>query len=438
MAAAAAQAALLEQQQNAAAIRAGQTTSSSSSSSTIITDNKTQITKASDIMNSINTIINPGSKSTTVKNSLELSNDPNLFRTPLFTSGQVWNSTKAVEGGKIAENLMIKLPNYMVDPFNSPNGRNTLVVSGEYFKIPGYGRVYAAINIGDVKSSTSTTSDSTILNRDVITQVSFRIDPNKAAASTYSSTDDAISMRYRYHQSYKTAGRWDSTYAGTKNLNASNWPFTENKPFYIRIILDARGVFSYVDGKAFLYTPYPPGWKPESDHSLIVQIPIAGDSGEKATWKIHGLWWGICRVDENGENIYREYMKNHSTTSTVQTVIENEIYITGLPVGAGDAAVKTALMDAFRNYGAIDVKKETVGSAVVIVPDPSKVEEAINATDRRITILGSVVNVKKAIRSLDKSGVSNPTTTSNIGSSTLPNFPGPPMTNRSTPGYSSL
>lgn len=336
----------------------------------------------------------------------------------------------------------------MIDPYVSPDGRNTLVVAGEYFKIPGYNRVYGAINIGDVinasssssSSSTITNNDSSILKRDVLAQVSFRIDPNpNKSSSSLGNNDDDLNMRYRYQQTYKVAGRWESTLASIKLFNPVNWPFTENKIFYIRIIMDPRGVFSYVDGKAFSYTPYPPGWKPSDPHSLVVQIPIAGDAGEKSTWKINGLWWGRCRTDEGADNIYKEYTKTNAT-STVQTVIENEIYITGLPVGAGDAAIRDALMEAFRIYGATEIKKETVGSAVVVVRDPSKVSEAINATDRRINILGSVVNVKKAIRSLDKSFVSNSSSIgtggSTVGSAGLRGSIGPPLTNRSTPGYS--
>jgi hypothetical protein len=70
-------------------------------------------------------------------------------------------------------------------------------------------------------------------------------------------------------QAFKQGGRWDQACAASKVFSSpTQWPFRENKPFWLRVTLDARGAFSYVDGRAYAFTPHPPSWDPARAHSL--------------------------------------------------------------------------------------------------------------------------------------------------------------------------
>lgn len=188
-----------------------------------------------------------------------------LFKLQLLPPGQPWNSLQAAKGAAIAEQLLFKLPNFSPDP---ARGCNALVIKGEALAIPGYDRVYAAVNVGQV---TEGTDPAGALNKDVIAHVSFRVDPVKSGAG---------GVRNRYVQAYKSGGRWDDKRSANKVLVGEQWgPFQTSKVFWLRLVFDARGCFSYVNGKAFSYTPYPPSWQPLDKAPLVAQVPIAGDAG---------------------------------------------------------------------------------------------------------------------------------------------------------------
>jgi hypothetical protein len=313
-----------------------------------------------------------------------------------MASGQVWDSLKAVEAGKVAEALVVRLPNFHPDPSSVPPHIqqqqphcNTLVVRGEYSHIADYDRVYAAVNIGDVAAAGGGGADpSSDLNRQIAAHVSIRIDPSGKSGGP---------PRYRYMQACKSSGRWDATRTSAKVFTPSNWPFQEGKPFWLRIILDQRGFFSYVNGKAFSFTTYPPGWRAEDPHNLVTQIPIAGDAGEKATWKVQGMWWGACRVDEAGEKIFREVVATLKETM-VSAPSPNEVYVTGLPLAASEASIQSTLMEVFRAYDPVGVTSEGTGSATVTLRGATRTAEAIAATNRRAVVLGSVVNVQQGMK----------------------------------------
>ncbi len=346
-----------------------------------------------------------------------------LFRVPLLPQGQVWDSTKAVESGRVAEPIVVRLPTFGVDSSSAPaapGSCNTLVVRGEYFRIPGYDRVFGGISIGD--AAVGAGDPASTFAHDVVVHVAFRIDPGKApggttggaagqggggagaggaaaGAAASSSASGGTVVRYRYLQASKISRRWDTTRAANKVFTPSSWPFQEGKPFWLRVVLDRRGVFSYVNGKAFSFTPFPPDWKPLDPHSLIAQVPIAGDAGEKATWRVHGMWWGTSRPDEAGEALYRtalEAMKN----TQVSVVSAEEVYVTGLPSGGGasEAALREALLEAYRAYDVVAVRVEGAGAATVTLRGSARTAEAIAATNRRALVLGSLINAAQATR----------------------------------------
>jgi hypothetical protein len=187
----------------------------------------------------------------------------------------------------------------------------------------------------------------------------------------------------------------------------TQWPFRENKAFYLRITIDARGCFCYVDGRAYAFTPHPPSWDPARAHSLVVQVPIAGDAGEKVTWRVLGLWWGACAVDAAGEALLRAAAAALANQK-VQTAAPGECFVTGLRDGTREADLR----EAFRSFDVAAVRMGVGeagagasagataggGAATIVLRDAARVAECVAATNRRLAVLGAIISVAQGFR----------------------------------------
>jgi hypothetical protein len=348
-------------------------------------------TKMSHMMQSLNQLTGGGApqQSTSTRAYPEISGDPALFRFPLIPAESPWDAAKAVEGGR-ADPFVARLPNFSL---GTPGSCNTLVIRGEYYNLPGYDRVFAAVNIGEDASSSTASSvagQSNLLRNDVLAHCSIRIDPEGGGGG-------GGGLRYKFIQSYKQNGRWDTTCAFNKVVKAQTlWPLKEKKPFYLRITIEPRGVFTYLDGNALGFVPHHPNWSVSRNNNLVVQLPVSGDAGEKVTWTILGMWWGSCSIDSSGEKVFRNLAQNLSQQK-VQVAVPGELFVTGLK----DTAREMDLRDAFRAWEPTEVRMGgVVGGATVVLKDASRVPECISTTNKRLSVLGSVVSVTQALKSV--------------------------------------
>jgi hypothetical protein len=318
----------------------------------------------------------------------ESSGDPALFRTALMGQGQSWDSVLATKDGR-ADAFLARLPLFSYE--GGAKGNNTLVLRGEYFEIKGSDRIWAAVNVGipPLQGPNGGAVDPAVaLRSDVLVQCGFRVDPAKAAGT------GGGAAKYKWVQAARMGGKWDSQNTKIKNLNPPNWPFTPGKPFFIRVILDPRGAFSYVDGKFFGYTRYPSSQVPKEGDNLVVQLPIAGDAGEKPTWKVTGMWWGVARVEPS---VLAEVAASLSTGPQIRTeYVPDEIRITGLR----PETEVSDLLEAFRRYNPVDVRMEGSGAATIKVSDPAIVGALVADTDRKISVLGALLNVARSQRTV--------------------------------------
>ena len=322
--------------------------------------------------------------SLTRANYPELAGDPALFRLPLIPSGNVWDSMRAASaaasGGTVRVDPMIaRLPKFGVD---AASGFNTLTIRGEYFMLPDE-RAYAAVSIGAVPAGTDPT---VALEREVIAHVCLRVDPGTRGGP----------LLQRYLQSVKSTGRWNKELSILTRHTAKSWPVEESRPFFLRITIDPRGVFSYIDGRAQAFTRHSGGqWAPTADQELHMMLPVAGDAGEKVSWRVLGAWWGWCAVDDAGNALAEAYAaRTAAQPVTRREVIENELYVTGLREGTTADDVR----EAFISLAPRQVRMEGASSASVLLQDGSNIAAAVAATDRRIAVLGATVNVVQAQR----------------------------------------
>lgn len=320
---------------------------------------------------------------TTRANYPELSGDPALFRCPLLASGAVWDSMRAVGGAGGAalrvEPMIARLPKFSTD---AAKGFNTLTIRGEYLMLPDE-RAYVGVSIGQVAPGAD---PSTALATDVVAHVCLRVDPGTRGAP----------LLQRYLQSVKSAGRWNKELSILTRHTAKSWPVEESRPFFLRITLDARGVFSYIDGKAQAFTRHSGGdWSPLVDPGLHMMLPVAGDAGEKVSWKVLGAWWGWCAVDAAGAALAQTYLaRTASQPVTKREAIPDELYVTGLREGTTDEDVR----EAFKSLDPRDVKMVGGSAASVLLQPGSDLAAAVAQTDRRVAVLGATVNVVQAQR----------------------------------------
>lgn len=193
--------------------------------------------------------------------------------------------------------------------------------------------------------------------------------------------------RYIYTQSYKRNGRWETKSAITNMYTQHTWPLSPNKPFWIRIVAVSEGFVTYLDGQVMCFTPHADG-VPVENENLYLYFPVAGDVGEKPTWKATGVWWGASHLDHSGRRLLA------STKTTVTTLSSTDLYVTGL---RSDVTRADVLQAFAKFYAANVVMGPTPGSATVTINNPEMFEKALLAgASKEIIIGGIAVDVRKS------------------------------------------
>lgn len=311
-----------------------------------------------------------------------------LFKTPLMNKDDVWDSIKATDSNQNVDVFLRQLPSYNND---ARYGCNTLVIRAQMISLSGGGfeRQWAGINIG---RSPSKEAAAEALRETLLGHVYWRVDPVKLGQR-----DDAPTYKYRFGQTYKQTGRYSSDVKKDRAFSLITWPFKPDRPFFIRLILHPWGMLSYVDGKFFSYTPYPGFQAPKEGETLYLQIPVAGDAGEKPTWKILSAHWGSCRIDVDGERSMVEYMNSdvgRAALSSAQVESEDEIYLTGVPQAASEAVI----VEAFKQWGAItahrDPGKPGAATVKLALGSFSSLRDVVAQIHAKVQILGVAINTR--------------------------------------------
>lgn len=305
---------------------------------------------------------------------------------PLLT--QPWDSMRAIAAGagggaSRVEPFIARLPYYSPDP---AAGCNTLVLRAEYSALADE-RVFIAVSIGSVTAGDAVSA----MAHEQLMHVVLRIDPGKADPSRPGSGE---ALRYRCTQASKSHGHWNMASASRPSVQP--WPLRAGVPFWLRLTLQPRGCFSYLNGRALAFTRHASGgaWTPSADPALHVLLPVAGDAGEKPTWRVHGAWWGHCAVDGEGEALAAASAARAAPAPAL-ALAAGEVYVTGLPPGASAADVRAA----FAHWGA-QAATEPVGAASTVrLADaaPAAVARVVAEADRRVTVLGVTVSVTQAL-----------------------------------------
>jgi hypothetical protein len=317
-----------------------------------------------------------------------------LFKVPLLTHGNTWDSVRTTEGGR-TEPFVAQLPHYSND---MARGHNTVTMRAEFFQLAGYDRIYAAVLVGSSGGGgggggAPPGSSVPDFSREIMAHVALRMDGGAAAAA----------QRYVYVQGYRHAGRWETP---RKPLTAAQLGLLPSKPFWWRLVLDARGLFSYVDGKFMSFTPHAAGGAPADGETLCLVLPVTGHAGEKATLRAHAVYWGHSKPDLDGERAYAEWAATAGAAAaaggTDRVPVPNEVYVNGLPPGAAQLDV----LAAFEKYGVSDVRllPGPGGGAIVQLMD-AKALPRVCAEMHRATVLGAVINVTQNMRVVPRGSV---------------------------------
>jgi hypothetical protein len=324
----------------------------------------------------------------TARSTPELAGDPLLFKTALTKAGEEWDSVKSTGSGR-ADIFLRMLPRFSMD---ATRGCNAVVLRAQMTSLAGLDKEFAAINIGRAASESAAAAT---LSRELLTHVYWRVDPIKMGAEGV--------FKYRFNQTYKQGGRYatDVQAGKEKMLMASQWPFKADRPFFVRIMLDPRGSFAYVDGRFFKFTPFPGGQAPDDGETLFLQLPLAGDAGEKPTWRVLSAHWGSCRADAEGERAFGEFLASPAGAaafSAQRIESEEELYVTGVPQGATEAHV----LEEFRLHGGVaaTLDRARPGAATVRLGPPAgrpHISAIVAATDRKVAVAGTVLGVRRAL-----------------------------------------
>lgn len=200
-------------------------------------------------------------------------------------------------------------------PVLADGGNNALFVRGEFIEPGGgYDRLYGALNLlGDRSGEGGST---------VLAHVAYRVDP---------AHDGGI--KRAYVQGHKL-GFWQTkSRFFTSDASA---PLTAGRPFWWRIVAHPSGFASYVDGVLVHVSVPPPGKELRAGQELFVNLPITGDAGERATWRVHQLWWGSLPLDPLAAK------QLAAIAGSSGALAATKVRATGVPAGASEADLRGA------------------------------------------------------------------------------------------------
>ena len=239
--------------------------------------------------------------------------------------------------------------------------------------MPDYARQYAAVNIsGDTSPSAP-----------ILCQACFRVDPTKALGGGSSG------VRRQYVQGYKL-GFWDTRSRPFRS--EAECPLQIGRVFWWRIIAHPLGFATFVDGVLISVSQHAPGQVAPGGplapgRDLVLTLPTAGEAGERATWRVTGLWWGSADVDA------ATTQELSSTATAGREIVHDALRVTGVL----QTVTNDELFAAFAAFAPRSVRMEGGGAATVTLESSSDVLRALGAT-APIVVRGVRLTLAHAVR----------------------------------------
>jgi hypothetical protein len=290
-----------------------------------------------------------------------------MFRKPLIPSQSVptWDG-----GGGSA--FVALLPNFSPNP--ADGGSNALYVRAEFVEPGGgYDRLFGAVNLlGDRTGGGGST---------VLAQMCYRADPVKGGGG-------GGAMRRAYVQGYKL-GFWQTTSKPFPSEAAA--PIAPGREFWWRLVVHPTGFASYVNGTLINVSPPPPGHELRPGGELYVALPVTGDAGERATWRVKQLWWGSSPgVDQTAVRLLA------ALAASTGAVVPNKVRATGVPAGTSLEELRAAW--GATPYAPSDVAFGDLGSAIFTFPSEEQVRRILAPGSAvRVAVRGAALTLSQAI-----------------------------------------
>lgn len=284
------------------------------------------------------------------------------MRVPLIPSQQIpmWDG-----GGGSA--FLAVLPSFSPNP---AEGNNALFVRGEYYEARGYDRQFGAVNLLADRTGTNGST--------VLAQMCYRVDPIRG--------DGAV--KRTYVQGYKL-GFWQTT--SKAFFNEAQSIISPGREFWWRLVVHPNGFATYVNGTLVNVSVPPPGHELRPGQELYVNLPIVGEAGEKATWRVKQLWWGSLPHDPAA---VRQLAQMAGTGAGA--VVGNKVRATGVPAGTSEAELRAAW--ASSPYQPSDVSQSEPGAAVFTFPSEEQVRRILQpGSALRVTVRGAVLTLSQVV-----------------------------------------
>ena len=232
-------------------------------------------------------------------------------------------------------------------------GHNTLFLQSEYYAPPGSEHAWLSVNIAAQEA----------LQGPLLCHANFRVDPVRAAGGGGAAAATGA-LRWRYVQGFRLA-TWETKTRLYRS--GADFPIRPGVKFWWRIVVHPAGYVAYVNGRPLAFSPHPPAGRPLEWDALYVQLPLGGEKGEKATWRVHQAWWGRCGVAEDENRMIREALAE--TGRPLPAWSRDEVRVSALPPGADAAAVRAALA----HYNPVAAVQDSPSSVVLRLADPEAV-----------------------------------------------------------------
>lgn len=289
-----------------------------------------------------------------------------MFRKPLIPS----QSAPTWDGGG-GSAFVALLPSF--SPHPEDGGSNALYVRAEFVEPGGgYDRLFGAVNLlADRTGGGGST---------VLAQMCYRADPAKGGGGG--------GMRRSYVQGYKL-GFWQTTAKPFPSEAAA--PIAPGREFWWRLVVHPTGFASYVNGVLINVSPLPPGHELRTGQELYVSLPVTGDAGERATWRVKQLWWGSSLgLDPAAVRALA------ALTASAGAVVPNKVRATGVPAGTTLEELRAAW--GTTPYAPSDVSFGDLGSAIFTFPSDEQVRRILAPGSAvRVAVRGAALTLSQAI-----------------------------------------
>lgn len=261
-----------------------------------------------------------------------------------------WDTLSARERGGA---FTARLPPFSYD-LSSKAGCNTIVIFAESFALAGTETFFLETRVG---------ADAAML-KEILLHATMRGDKGGMPGQS--------SVRRRYLQGYKLNDGWHTEAQSYREGDA--FPIVHGNKFWWRLVIHPMGYFTYVNGSLIKFTPHAPGRRPHDFDPLFFQLPIMGGSGEVATMRVHGVWWGAFTPSAAEEAAAGSILA--AKFGKTPTWVLDKVRVSGLPPETGPEEVTAA----FAAYGASAcVRDAAPGAFVVTLRDQLAQQLALDA-----------------------------------------------------------